>query len=121
MSQRSHSTAQKVSRELLASARRSEVFAALGDRTRLSLLEKLGGGQPCSISRLTSGTKLTRQAVTKHLRVLEDVGLVHSSREGRESLYELDPQPIEGLKQYLDFVSKRWDEALGRLKKFVEK
>ena len=96
------------------------VFAALGDETRLSLVAKLSDGQPYSISQLTEGSKLTRQAITKHLRVLESVGMVHSSRAGRESLFEFSPQPIEGIKQYLDLVSERWDRALSRLKSFVE-
>src|SRR5271167_1893878 len=99
---------------------RAPVFAALGDETRLSLVAKLCGGRPYSISQLTQGSKLTRQAVTKHLRVLESVGIVHSVRTGRESLFEFDPRPIEGIKQYLDFVSEQWDQALSRLKSLVE-
>ena len=99
---------------------RAPVFAALGDETRLSLVAKLCGRRPYSISQLTQGSKLTRQAITKHLRVLESVGIVHSVRTGRESLFEFDPQPIEGVKQYLDFVSEQWDQALSRLKSFVE-
>ena len=99
---------------------RVQVFVALGDETRLSLVAKLCGGQPYSISQLTRGSKLTRQAITKHLRVLEGVGIVHSVRAGRESIYKFDPQPIEELKQYLDLVSKQWDDALNRLKAFVE-
>ena len=66
------------------------------------------------------GSRLTRQAITKHLRVLEGVGIVRSVRAGRESIYKFDPQPIEELKQYLDLVSKQWDDALKRLKAFVE-
>ena len=96
------------------------VFAALGDETRLSLVAKLCGGQPHSISQLTEGSKLTRQAITKHLRVLERAGIVHSVRTGRESRFQFDRQPIEGLKEYLDFVSEQWDQALARLKSFVE-
>ena len=96
------------------------VFAALGDQTRLSLVAKLSGGQPHSISQLTKGSKLTRQAVTKHLRVLESVGIVHSVRAGRESIFELDPAPIAEMKEYLDFVSEQWDQALARLKSFIE-
>ena len=99
---------------------RAPVFAALGDQTRLALVAKLCGGRPYSISQLTRGSRLTRQAITKHLRVLERVGIVHSVRTGRESLFEFDPQPIEGIKQYLDFVSEQWDQALSRLKSFVE-
>lgn len=96
------------------------VFAALGDQTRLSLVRKLSGGQPRSIAQLTKGSNLTRQAITKHLRVLESVAIVHSVRSGRENLFELHPRPIQEAKKYLDFVSKQWDEALTRLKSFVE-
>ena len=96
------------------------VFAALGDETRLSLVAKLCGGQPLSISQLTEGSKLTRQAITKHLRVLESVGVVHGVRTGRESLFEFDPKPMRELKEYLDLVSEQWDQALSRLKLFVE-
>jgi DNA-binding transcriptional ArsR family regulator len=99
---------------------RAPVFAALGDETRLSLVAKLCSGQPYSISQLTEGSKLTRQAITKHLHVLENVGIVHSVRTGRESLFEFDPKPIAGLRDYLDFVSEQWDQALSRLKSFVE-
>src|SRR5499427_3746614 len=96
------------------------VFAALGDETRLALVAKLSGGRPCSISQLTRGSRLTRQAITKHLRVLEGAGIVHSSRTGRESLYEFDPRPIHEVRSYLDQVSVEWDEALSRLRAFVE-
>src|SRR5437762_2378242 len=100
--------------------RRAPVFAALGDETRLSLVAKLCGGQPHSISQLTEGSKLTRQAITKHLRVLERVGIVHGVRAGRRNMFEFDPQPIEAIKGYLDLVSGQWDQALARLKSFVE-
>ena len=100
---------------------RAHVFAALGDETRLALVVKLSGGRPSSISQLTAGSRLTRQAITKHLRVLEGAGLVHSVRSGRESLFQLDPEPIEGIKEYLDLVSRQWDEALASLKSFVER
>ena len=96
------------------------VFAALGDATRLSLVAKLCDRRPYSISRLTQGSQLTRQAITKHLRVLESAGIVHSVRAGRESQFKFDPQPIEGIRQYLDSVSEQWDQALSRLKSFVE-
>lgn len=84
-------------------------------------MAKLSRGRPCSISQLTEGSKLTRQAITKHLRVLEDVGIVHSARTGRESLFELDPKPMGEIREYLDRVSEEWDQALGRLKAFVER
>ena len=94
------------------------VFAALGDQTRLALIRALSTGQPRS--QLTAGSRLTRQAVTKHLRVLERVGIVHSVRAGRESRYAFDPQPIAKIQDYLEVVSRQWDEALARLKAFVE-
>jgi DNA-binding transcriptional ArsR family regulator len=96
------------------------VFAALGDETRLSLLAKLSTGQRLSISQLTTSSNLTRQAITKHLRVLERVKIVRCVRSGRESLFEFDPEPIEEIKGYLDLVSEQWDQALARLKSFVE-
>ena len=99
---------------------RAPVFAALGDETRLALVAKLCRGRPRSISQLTEGSKLTRQAITKHLRVLENASIVHSIRRGRESLFEFDPQPMEEIKEYLDLVSEQWDQALSRLKSFVE-
>ena len=99
---------------------RASLFAALGDETRLSVLARLSRGEPQSISRLTAGTKLTRQAVTKHLRVLADAGVVRSLRSGRESLFELKPRPLEEARDYLDEVSRHWDDALARLKAHVE-
>jgi DNA-binding transcriptional ArsR family regulator len=99
----------------------ASVFAALGDGTRLSLVTKLTGGRPRSITQLTEGSKLTRQAITKHLRILEGAGIVHNVRSGRERLFEFDPKPIEGIKEYLDLVSEQWDQALSRLKSFVER
>jgi DNA-binding transcriptional ArsR family regulator len=97
------------------------IFAALGDPTRLSLVAKLCAGPPCSIAKLTEDTRLTRQAVTKHLRVLQQARLVRSARAGRESRFELNPGPIIASKHYLDLVSKQWDDALERLRNFVER
>src|SRR2546423_400906 len=99
---------------------RAPLFAALGDETRLSLIAKLCGGQPYSISQLTRGSRLTRQAITKHLRVLESAGIVHGVRRGRESRFELDPAPLNELKVYLGRVSEQWDQVLARLKNLVE-
>jgi len=96
------------------------IFAALGDETRLALVAKLSEGRSRSIAELTEGTRLTRQAVTKHLRVLEGARIVSRVKAGRESLFELDPTPIEELRDYVDLVSQRWDQALSRLKAFVE-
>ena len=96
------------------------VFAALGDATRLALVDRLSDGQPRSISQLIQGLGLTRQGVTKHLRVLEQAGIVRLSRVGRESRFAYVPEPIEGVRSYLDTVCRQWDEALSRLKAFVE-
>jgi DNA-binding transcriptional ArsR family regulator len=97
------------------------VFAALGDETRLTLVAKLCAGPPRSISQLTAGSRLTRQAVSKHLRVLEDAGIVAGVRMGRERRYEFKPARLEDIKNYLDQVSQQWDQALDRLKSFVER
>jgi DNA-binding transcriptional ArsR family regulator len=103
------------------SARRvTDVFAALGDQTRLEILSRLRKAPRRSIAQLTHGTHLTRQAVTKHLRVLEKAGVVHSTRVGRESLFDFDPGPIDRARDYLDRVSAEWDAALFRLKEYVE-
>src|SRR4051812_25843959 len=103
-----------------ASRTSAAVFAALGDETRLSLVGKLTSGEPQSIARLTSGTSLTRQAVTKHLRVLEGAGVVRSVRVGRESRFALEPKPLDEVRAYLEHVSRQWDGALARLKSLVE-
>lgn len=105
-----------------ANSRRAHalVFAALGDDTRLLLIGKLSSGQPSSISHLTAGSRMTRQAVTKHLHVLERAGIVRCVRHGRERRFEFDPEPVVRAKEYLDFVSQQWDQALSRLKAFAE-
>jgi DNA-binding transcriptional ArsR family regulator len=92
----------------------------LGDETRLSLIGTLSNGPPQSISRLAEGSTLTRQAITKHLRVLEGAGVVHSVRVGRESLFAFRPESLKELRSYLDHVSGQWEDALERLKSFVE-
>jgi hypothetical protein len=73
-----------------------------------------------SIARLTAGFDVTRQAITKHLRLMEEAGLVRGTRNGRESIWELEPVRLAHARQYLDVISKQWDAALGRLKKLVE-
>src|SRR4051794_35121775 len=98
----------------------ASVFAALGDTTRLQLVARLSGGEAHSISRLADGSRLTRQAITKHLRVLESAGVVRNVRSGRESLFVFEPAPIEKIRTYLDLVSEQWDESLARLKSIVE-
>jgi DNA-binding transcriptional ArsR family regulator len=99
---------------------RAHIFAALGDETRLGLVATLSSGEPASIAQLTAGSRLTRQAITKHLRVLERAGIVRTLHVGRESLFAFDPRPLNELHDYLDRMSRRWDDALARLKNFVE-
>src|SRR6202453_2668882 len=99
---------------------KAAVFAALGDETRLSLLVRLCNGQRYSIAELTEGTKLTRQAVTKHLPVLERVRMVHGTREGRQTMFQFNPQPVIEMKEYLEMVSRHWDVALARMKSLRE-
>lgn len=96
------------------------VFAALGDETRLGLLARLGEGRPLSITALAAGQPMSRQAVTKHLRVLETAGLVRSERAGREQHWELEAQRLEDAKDWLETLSRRWDERLERLRAFLE-
>jgi DNA-binding transcriptional ArsR family regulator len=96
------------------------IFAALGDEMRLRLLERLSTGGPLSITRLTSGTRVTRQAITKHLHVLAAAGLVRCSRQGREQLWELTGEPLREARQQLDLIANHWDRALLRLKAHVE-
>src|ERR1700674_3405981 len=96
------------------------LFAALGDKTRLRLVSRLCDAGPMSITRLTTGSKVTRQAITKHLRVMQEAGLARSARHGRESVWQLDPRCLEDARRYLEMISKQWDDALGRLRQFVE-
>jgi DNA-binding transcriptional ArsR family regulator len=102
------------------SEHQATIFAALGDPTRLSLVAKLIDGKSHSISALAADTHVTRQAITKHLRVLENVGIVTSLKAGRESLYVLDPKPLESVQEYLAIIAEEWDRSLNNLKVFVE-
>ncbi len=95
------------------------VFAALGDRPRLDLLAKLAEGQPRSIAELAAGTKVTRQAITRHLRVLESAGLVSGTRSGREVRFRFEAGPMNEAKAFIDRMSAQWDQALSRLKAFA--
>lgn len=97
------------------------VFAALGDETRLRLVARLSGSGPLSITRLTEGADVTRQAVTKHLHVLARAGLVRGVRQGRQSLWELEPGKLDLARRSLELMSQRWEEALGRLRALVER
>jgi len=97
------------------------LFAALGDETRLRLLVALRDGGAASITRLTEGSRMTRQAITKHLDVLEASGIVVSERIGRESVYRLEPRRLAAAQRNLAAISRQWDDALERLRKHVEK
>ena len=96
------------------------VFAALGDSTRLELVGRLLDGQPRSIAQLADGLDLTRQGITKHLRVLQRAGIVKSRSVGRESQFIYVREPIDHARSSLETVSAQWDDALTRLKTFVE-
>ena len=98
----------------------AELFAALGDSTRLALVDRLGSGKNASISKLSAGMQLSRQGITKHLRVLENAGIVESTRVGRELQFALKPESLTPLQEYLQLVSSQWDDAIGRLQAFVE-
>ena len=117
MSRRRHS-AEAIDTKLQGSA---GVFAALGDETRLRLVARLCNGGPMSIARLSDGSEVTRQAITKHLHVLEGAGLVRGCRQGRESLWELEPDRLEVARRSLDLIAAEWDAALERLRAFVER
>jgi DNA-binding transcriptional ArsR family regulator len=108
-----------------SAAEHALLFAALGDETRLRLLARLAGAEPApvsqmSISQLTAGSGMTRQAISKHLRVLEKTRIVRCTRQGRESLYALDAEPLVELRAYLEQISRAWDDRLLRLKAWVE-
>lgn len=96
------------------------LFAALGDETRLRLLARLSARGPESIARLSAKSDVSRQAIKKHLDVLSKAGLVRGNRRGREHIWELAPERLVDARGYLDRISQQWDEALERLKQFVE-
>ncbi len=97
------------------------VFAALGDETRLAILARLSTEGPLSIKRLTADAEMTRQAVTKHLEVLAEAGVVRDAKKGRERLWELEPARLADARERLDRISAQWDGAIGRLRDFVER
>ena len=100
--------------------RSAPIFAALGDATRLHVVSRLSGGGPMSITQLTEGSEVTRQAVTKHLTVLADAGLVRDFKQGRERVWELRTHQLEEARRALDLISNQWDKALERLRAMVE-
>ena len=103
-----------------AARQAAPLFAALGDPTRLTLVRRLSTEGPLSITRLSEGSGITRQAITRHLHSLERVGLVRDAREGRDRVFSLDLKRLEVAREYLDHVSAQWDAAAARLKAFVE-
>jgi DNA-binding transcriptional ArsR family regulator len=107
----------KAKAELASSA---SIFAALGDETRLGLVSRLSGEGPLSIARLTAGFGISRQGITKHLRVMEEAGIVRGTQQGRESIWQLEEKRLAQARRYLQAISTHWDDALGRLKSFVE-
>ena len=96
------------------------LFAALGDETRLRLVMRLAAGGPGSITHLSAQSKVSRQAITKHLVVLSDAGLVRSSWRGRERVWDLAPERLSDANEYLNRISRMWDQAIDRLRAFVE-
>jgi len=101
-------------------AKSAAVFFALGDETRLGIVSRLGDRGPTSIAKLTERFDMTRQAITKHLRVMEHAGLVHGTRRGRESIWEIKPARLADAQRHLESISAQWDAALQRLRYFVE-
>jgi len=98
----------------------ADVFAALGDSTRLRLVAVLCAGGALSISQLTANTSISRQGVTKHLQVLAGAGVVRDAKAGRERLWQLDPTRIDEARRTLEAIGNQWDIALGKLKAFAE-
>jgi len=98
----------------------AEVFFALGDGTRLSVVTRLGAGGALTATALSQGAKVTRQAIAKHLRVLEGAGIVKHEKRGREVLYALESERLEDARAFLDAVSASWDRAIERLRRMVE-
>ena len=96
------------------------IFAALGDDVRLSLVARLSSGVPLSIRQLSEALPITRQAVTKHLRVLEHAGLAKSTKTGREQMWVLQGESLKQAERYLEMIANQWESTLHRLKDFVE-
>ncbi len=101
-------------------AKAAPIFTALGDETRLHIIARLCRDGPLAIVRLTDGSNVSRQAITKHLNALSSAGLVRSERTGRERIWKLETAQLAEAGRYLERVSQEWDEALDRLRAFVE-
>jgi DNA-binding transcriptional ArsR family regulator len=98
----------------------ADIFFSLGDRTRLTVVHKLSRGGALSATALSEGAAVSRQAIVKHLQVLEGSGLVTHEKHGREVLYALQPQRLNEARAFMDAVSSSWDNALERLRRMVE-
>lgn len=98
----------------------SPLFNALGDPNRLRIITRLCDGGPCSTTDVTQVVSVSRQAATKHLVLLEAVGLVSSQRKGRERIWRVQPEPLTDASDYLTALSQRWDRAIDRLRSYVE-
>ncbi len=98
----------------------ASVFAALGDETRLRLIARMSDAGPQSIASLADGFDISRQAISKHLRVMNDAGLARSGRRGRETVWQLEQDGLAEARRYLQTISKDWDDKLRRLKHMVE-
>jgi DNA-binding transcriptional ArsR family regulator len=109
--------AKRLNAELSAGA---PLFAALGDATRLRLVARLSGGRPQSIAQLSAGAAVTRQAITKHLHVLAEAGLVRGRKQGREQMWELNLRQVHEARRRLDLIAQQWEGALARMKLMVE-
>ena len=101
-------------------AAKAPLFDALGDANRIRIITRLCDGGPFSTAQVTSVVPVSRQAATKHLLLLEAVGLVNSERHGRERIWRIEPAPLTDASNYLTALSMRWDEAIDRLRAFVE-
>lgn len=106
--------------EIMPKAEPAAVFAALGEPTRMGLLGRLGDGAPRSIASLAREMPISRQALTKHLRVLESAGLASAERDGRETLYRIDPAGLLVAEAWIEKVSRQWDGVIDRLKRHIE-
>lgn len=102
------------------SADKAPLFDALGDPNRLRIITRLCDRGPCSTAEVTQVVAVSRQAATKHLVLLEAVGLVSSQRKGRERIWRVRPQPLNDASNYLTALSQRWDRAIDRLRAYVE-
>jgi DNA-binding transcriptional ArsR family regulator len=96
------------------------LFDALGDPNRLRIITRLCNGGPCSTTKITEVVSISRQAATKHLVLLEAVGLVSSQRHGRDRIWRVQPKPLTDASEFLNALSQKWDNAIDRLRTYVE-